>query len=265
MITHYAEVKLQTTSVAGVKQFFSERLGYPVASEYAEQIEVRVNAHTRLTFQESHERLAPVHLAFEVPMAVFDQVVLHLQQLLGIPLAWPDGITVTTFTSGKSVYYKDLDGNLLEWTAHYGITDEVLVPEGLLQVMYLREVGLPVHDVGATTAWFQANLGMKVFKSSELFAFVRGGTAHAVVVSTSRKWIPIGMIAIPPHLTLVLGVSGAAYITQIADRLEGAGYPISWSLDQNELSFQYAGYLIVLRHTPGFLSSWVDALNLPEE
>jgi catechol-2,3-dioxygenase len=109
MITHFAEVTLLTTSIAGVMQLYKERLGYLVTEQSDGKIGVRVNAHTQLTFVEANEKLAPVHLAFEVPMSAFEQVALHLQQQLGQPLTWPDGISITSFSDGKSVYYKDLN------------------------------------------------------------------------------------------------------------------------------------------------------------
>jgi catechol-2,3-dioxygenase len=261
MITHFAEVTLPTCSIHGVKLFYGGQLGLTMLQENDTSIVFRINAHTQLTFIESYEKLAPVHLAFEVPMSAFEQTVQMLRQQCGLPLAWPSGDSVTTFSDGVAIYYKDGDGNLLEWIAHHTIREDVLLPEGPLHVMYLREIGLPVQDVPEASNWLMNNLELELSRSDGLFAFARGGTAHAVVVSVKRKWIPISMAAIPPNIRVVFGTPDQGYIERVVRKLEGISHP--YSVRDKSITFDYSGYPFEVIYRPELPASRMAELGLP--
>lgn len=263
MITHFADVTLPTPSIAGVKQFYG-RLGFKVLEQTKERISFRIQSFSRLTFELSFEPLAPAHLAFEVPMSAFDQVVAELQSRLGPPLVWPDGDTVKSFDSGCNVYYRDGDGHLLEWIAHGYVNEHVFEPEGPLRHLYLREVGLPVEDVRVAAAWLQNRLNFALFQLSDDFAFARGGTAHSVVVSTQRRWIPIEMVALPPRVKVVWGAADLDFIGTISASFEQTGTPHRWNADCTRLEFEYAAYLLAIEFTPTFTAEAINDLNLPE-
>ncbi|MDF2669664.1 MAG: hypothetical protein K0R67_1970 [Paenibacillus sp.] len=261
MITHYAEVTLPTSSIQGVKLFYVSQLGFTIVSESAGSIVIRVNGHTHLTFVAGHDKLAPVHLAFEVPMSAFDQTVDYLRQQCGLPLAWPSGTAVTQFSNGVAIYYKDGDGNLLEWIAHQVIREDVLMPEGPLQVMYLREVGFPVPNVTETVTWFKSTLEMAALKSDDKITFVSGGTVYAVVVDVNRKWIPIDMTAIPPRIKVAFGTPDQDYIQRVASRLDQLHTP--YMLTGTGITWEFDPYIIEIRFSPAFKRSWLERLNLP--
>jgi len=222
MITHVADLTLHTVSLDGVRQFYNGLLGLPIASETASEIRFRVTPFTTLTFAETYEPVAPAHFAFEVPWSSFSDVVAYLKREAGIPLLrWPDGRETIDDGTLANAYFRDGDGHLLEVIAHRYVREDALPQNGPVKILNLREVGFPVEDVSAFRGWLSGRFGMKLAKMHDDFTFAIGGTAHAVVVSKRRRWIPIGMLALPPNMTVTFGLSGRDAPARIRAWAEG--------------------------------------------
>ncbi|KOP67871.1 hypothetical protein AMS62_23410 [Bacillus sp. FJAT-18019] len=258
MITHFAGLKLKTVSIQGVKQFYHGVLHFPVARESEVEIVFQPAPDFTLTFEEAYEPIAPVHLAFEVASSQFDLAVRKLSEQIPL-LKWPNGEAVDRFDSGVNMYFKDGDGHLLEFIAHDDLREGVLAPSGTFGILYLREVGLPVEDPVAARLWMMQLLGLSIAKESEQFAFVIGGTAHAVVVSTKRKWIPITMYALVPSMEITYGVSDESYVDQIRSSLDRR---LIIADDDEGLIFRMYGHRIRMKIT-SFPKDIAARLNLP--
>ncbi|BBH22862.1 hypothetical protein Back11_42070 [Paenibacillus baekrokdamisoli] len=260
MITHYAQLQLHTVSIQGVKQIYQQKLGFPVIYETDEEIRFQPTAHFTLSFLEVSEPLSPAHIAFEVPHSTFDESAAFIRDS-GIPLLqWPDGREVDEFEKGRNIYFRDGDGNLLELISHSYITEGVLPPFGASKIMYLREVGFPADHVIQLREWFKHVLQMKTREESDIFNFVIGGTAHAIVSSTSRRWIPIAMRALPPRGTISFGVTDASFIRQVRSHVEEQS--ILFESDE-ELHFRQYGYSIRLVVAANFDAQIPVLLGLP--
>ncbi|REJ20044.1 MAG: glyoxalase/bleomycin resistance/dioxygenase family protein [Paenibacillaceae bacterium] len=245
MITHFADLALHTVSLEGVRQFYNGLLGIPVVFESDKEIRFQVTPFTTLTFTEAYEPVAPVHFAFEVPWSAFSDVIAYLKEAAGIPLLrWPDGREFVDLDgSGPEInaYFRDGDGHLLEVIAHRYVREDVLPQGGPLKVLYLREVGFPVEDVSEFRGWLSGRFGMKLAKVFDDFTFAIGGTAHAVIASKQRRWIPIRMYALPPNMTVTFGVSGRHTLERIRELT--AGEPIL-SSGEDELTIMRNDYRI---------------------
>jgi hypothetical protein len=265
MITHFAGLQLNTVSKLAVKQFYQERLQFPVIFETEHEISFQPATHFTLSFQEVSEPISPVHIAFEVPYSCFEASVSMVRAATIPLLKWPDGREIDEFETGKNIYFRDGDGNLLEVITHHYIKEGVLPPYGALNVIYLREIGFPVKDVVGFREWLKSILRLRTIKESDNFNFVIGGTAHAIVTSTKRRWIPVAMLALPPQMTVNFGVSDRAFIESARSSLENQG--ISYELDvrrsgTTELSFCKNGYSFRLIPTE-FEQFLPIMLNLP--
>lgn len=258
MITHFAGLKLKTVSIQGVKQFYNGLLHFPIASESEVEVVFQPTPDFTLAFEEAYEPIAPAHIAFEVPYSQFESLIQKLAEQVPL-LKWPDGEVVERFESGVNVYFKDGDGNLLEFIAHDDLKEGVLAPNGTYGVLYLREVGLPVEDPVAARLWMKRTLGLTISKESEQFAFAIGGTAHAVVVSTKRKWIPISMYALAPPLEITYGVTDERFLDRVRSTLDRR---MIVSDNKDGLHFRMYGYSIRMKIT-SFPKDIAARLNLP--
>jgi catechol 2,3-dioxygenase-like lactoylglutathione lyase family enzyme len=240
MITHFAKLELNTVSVQGVKQFYCNQLQFTVSFESADEIHLQPSEHCTLVFKEVNQPLNPVHFAFEVPLTAFDDVV-NLLQSAGVTLLhWPDGRVVDESETGKNVYFRDCDGNLLEIISHTYVQEGVLPPNGFLKILYLREVGIPVDDVVAFRELLVNLFDFKLDNVEDNFTFTIGGTAHVVVVSKKRKWLPIAMTALQPVMDVTFGAPSSQVLNRISNHLDGKSIP--YMQEKDRLHFKIGEY-----------------------
>lgn len=262
MITHFAGLQLHTVSKLAVKQFYYDQLQFPVVFESETAITFQPTPDFALTFTEAFEPIAPAHIAFEVPYSEFEASAAFVRSAGISPLKWPAGHEIDDFETGRNIYFRDGDGNLLEIITHSYVKEGVRAPCGPLKVMYLREIGFPVDDVIGFREWLKDTLQLKTVKEQDNFNFVIGGTAHTIVTSTQRRWIPIAMIALPPRMTVSLGVSDSRFIQQVRTSLEEQGIDNHTNEDDEDLSFSFNGYRLRLVVT-AFPEETAALLNLP--
>lgn len=243
MITHFTQLQLATVSIPSVRQFYHGQLHLPIAYESEVEIRFQPTSQVELVFIETYEAVAPAHYAFEIPYSEFNQVIEAMRMNGIMAQRWPDGREVDEFETGRNIYFRDGDGHLGEFIAHHYVREDILPAHGPYRIMYLREVGFPVDDVIEFREWLSELLGMKLAKAADNFTFVIGGTAHAVVTSKQRKWIPISMLALPPKMEVTLGVSSLEGLNAIAAALPEESILSSSS---EGLRIQRDGYVLKL-------------------
>ncbi|RKP57363.1 glyoxalase/bleomycin resistance/dioxygenase family protein [Cohnella endophytica] len=241
MITRFSRLVLNTVSLQGTKQFYEELLGFEVAFESDDEIRFRPTPDFELVFLEKEEPLTPAHIAFEVPYSAFDEVVALMRER-GIPLSkWPDGRTMDRYETGQNVYFRDDNGNLLEMISHLYVNEDGWQSSGPLQIMYVREIGFPVENVAAFRESLVDLFGMRLTMVSDAFTFAIGGTAHAVIASVRRRWIPISMVALPPKMEVEFQASDSAFVGRVREKLSARGIPFSFE-EGGALAFTLEGY-----------------------
>ncbi|WP_049869458.1 VOC family protein [Paenibacillus sp. D9] len=227
MITHYANVQLHTVSLEGVRQFYGELLQLPVVYRSDSEIRFRVADRSILSFVETFEPISPAHLAFAIPYSRFERVVEWAESRQLTFLKWEDGRAIDDYETGKNIYFRDGDGHLLEIiTDREGDAGSASPFSADFPVLFIREVGFPVESVPEFRQKLVHLLGFELRgEPTDTFTFAVGGTAYAVVVSKKRRWIPIGMIALPPRVGVTLGFNRAADWSEITSRLYASGIP----------------------------------------
>lgn len=257
MITHYADLELMTVSKNGVKQCYADRLQLPVVYESDAFIRFQLTPFTTLSFKETYEPIAPAHFAFQVPYSQFEEAASFVHQSGLFVLRKEDGQFIDETDISKNLYFRDGDGHILEIIAHHYVSEGELQAVGGLKTIYLREIGFPVDSVPIFREWLKSNLEMKTERDQDLFNFVISGTAHAVVVSKQRPWIPIAMKALPPKMKVTFGTPDMDFIYKTAKTISGS------TLESNKLHFAYEDYVFCIEHAPHFERSLIDRLNLP--
>ena len=258
MLTHFAELALQTVSIGGVKQVYADRLGFPICNETEDTVAFAITPFMTLTFVERFEPISPAHFALQVSYAQFYDAV---DVLTSAGLLLVSDVRDSGFQ--RQVYFRDGDGNLLEIIAFDYIPDDVLEALHPLRVLYMREIGFPVVDVASCRAWMMDVLDLKMsVNSSEQFGFMVGGTAHAVVVDQIRPWIPIAMKALPPPMRLVWGTPNLDYLNAVKERLNDREIDVSEA--EEAVGFEMEGYRLEVKYTPEFSEAIVENLKLPK-
>ncbi|WP_242308519.1 glyoxalase/bleomycin resistance/dioxygenase family protein [Bacillus cereus group sp. BfR-BA-01524] len=260
MITHISDIKLQTVSIEGVKQVYKDILSFPIKKETASFIQFEVTPYTTISFQEVYGPIAPAHFAFEISYSKFHETARWLEESGLLIVKWKDGNIIGEENDLFNLYFKDGDGNLLEIIAHSYVKEDVLVPQSPLNILYVREIGLPVKSVPIFTEWLKSNLNMKTMEDGDIFNFVIGGTAYIVATWWQRPWIPIAMKALPPKVHVSFGTPDSAFLQRIQNNFKKNSVP--FECKRNEVSFIEQGYAFSIVHTSEFHSDIPKQLNL---
>jgi hypothetical protein len=257
LITHYAALELQTVSIQGVKQAYADGLQLPILYEASNFIKFQLTPFTTLSFKETYEAICPVHFAIQVPYSQFIDISSFIRQSGLFILKQESGQYIDETNGRKNLYFRDGDGNLLEIIAHEYIKEDQIELSGNLKAMYLREIGFPVKSVPNFRDWLKNTLKMKTERDQDTFNFVIGGTAHAVVVSKERPWIPISMKALPPKMRVTLGTTDINFINKLASKLDNT------LLESDKVYFAKDGYNFCVKYASDFELSLLKKLNLP--
>ncbi|MFS0621662.1 glyoxalase/bleomycin resistance/dioxygenase family protein [Priestia megaterium] len=257
MITHYADLELQTVSIQGVKQAYVGGLQLPILHESSNFIRFQLTPFTTLSFKETYEAIYPVHFAIQVPYSQFNNISSFIRQSGLFILKQENGQYIDETDGRKNLYFRDGDGNLLEIIAHEYIKENQIELSGSLKAMYLREIGFPVKSVPIFRDWLKSTLKMKTERDQDTFNFVISGTVHAVVVSKERPWIPISMKALPPKMLVTLGTTDINFMNKLANKLDNS------FLESDKVYFSKEGYNFCVKYSPDFKSSLLGELNLP--
>ncbi|QUW28895.1 glyoxalase/bleomycin resistance/dioxygenase family protein [Bacillus cereus] len=261
MITHITDIKLQTISIEGVKQVYKDILCFHIKKETTSFIQFEVTPYTTISFQEVYEPIAFAHFAFEIPYSKFHETARWLEKSGLLIVKWKDGHTIDEESGRFNLYFRDGDGNLLEIIAHSYVKEDVLVPQSPLNILYIREIGLPVKSVPVFTEWLKLNLNMKTMEDGDIFNFVIGGTAYIVATWWQRPWIPIAMKVLPPKVHVSFGTPDQAFLQRIQNNLKKNSVP--YECKHDEVSFIQQGYSFTILHTTNLHADIPSKLNLP--
>ena len=253
MITHFAEIHLQTLSPIGVRQVYHDALAFPILSESEDDIRIAITPHTALHFTRSSVPIKPAHLAFEVRHSTYADTA-DLLEYTHVALC---GDVETETTHQR--YFKDGDGNILEAYSHDYVNESVIVPENALGVMYLREAGLVVDDLAGCWDWLAETFGTTNTRGDRngKFSIVAAGTAHFVLNHVTRRWVPIDATALKPQMRITLGTPSLNDIAEIRK------HPDCIQSTDGSLFLQREEYLFQIQHTPDFNSAIPQRLKLP--
>jgi hypothetical protein len=261
MITHIADLELQTLSIEGVKQVYGDRLCLPIVKETDSFVQFQVTPYTTISFRETFEPIKPAHFAFQVPFSTFYESAKWIRESGLLIARWEDGREIDEEDGLLNMYFRDGDGNILEIIAHKYVEEEVLISQSSLRILYLREVGCPVESVPAFREWLKTNLSMKTREDGEIFNFVNSGTAYIVATWWKRPWIPIAMKALPPNMHVTFGTPNVSFLQEIERNLHQSN--VQCTVIDKEVSFKQEGYSFSVRHTPEFEANTPSKLRLP--
>ncbi|WP_088105522.1 VOC family protein [Halalkalibacter urbisdiaboli] len=260
MITHFSGITIPTVSIQHVRQVYAELLRFPIMDEFQQEITFQITECCTLTFVEKNQPITPVHFAIQVSFSTFYETVRFIEDSGLLVLNWPDGHTVDKQKGRVNLYFRDGDGNLLEIIAHDYINEQVVLPYGPLNALYIREIGFPVSNVSNFRDWLHTVLEMKTSgPAQDTFNFVISGTAHAVVSWEGRPWIPIAMKALPSTIHVSLATNNPTFINKVKRKLRHREDLYS----DDVLSFEKSGYSFSLKYAPVYSVEKLKALNLP--
>lgn len=170
--------------------FYKKTLGLPCHRISDDAFQV-TTLHTLLEFYQSGPEQY-YHFAFLLPTGTIHEAITYLESR-NIELLLLEGEKIVHFSPGKAIYFKDPDGNIVEWIERPSVSEAnglKFHPENLVCV---NEIGFPVSDPLEVAGKLVSEYGIKPenpdgFK--EEFCWVGDARGVLIVVKKGRNWLP---------------------------------------------------------------------------
>jgi len=207
---------LLTGRLEELKQFYTARLGLPLAEEEADAFAVAAGL-SMLRFERCGEELQPYyHAAFHIAADRSGEAAGALAAAGIEPYRFPDGSHTMYSVSwhAASVYYRDPAGNILELIAHEEGPWRNAAGTGPLGIASIAEIGLPVADVRGTAAELCEAFGLGAYRDDgdERFAAIGDAEGMLILSRTGRIWVGSDREArVFPAAVKLAGVRGAEW------------------------------------------------------
>jgi catechol-2,3-dioxygenase len=185
-------IELLTTNVRSQHDFYSEILDLPVKSSIG-KLEVQAGTTTLVFDQAQPDFDSAYHFAFNIP-----------ENQLPAAMQWSSGrfnllndetgkkLFVSNNWNSHSVYFKDPEGNVLEFIARHDMKNAVTDKFDSKQILNVSEIGLPSENVIELANELCTQLGLSVFhqEPNESFTPVGDDNGLFILPIKDRIWIP---------------------------------------------------------------------------
>lgn len=193
---------LHASDLGAQRTFYTELLGLPVEADQADSLTLRAGS-TALRFVPG-EVAGPYHFAFNVPEDRFGSARAWLEERVTLlPDETGEAIFHSDNWNADMVYFRDADGNILEFIARHTLPAAPGSGFGVADVLGVSELGLPTPDVPATARDLQDRFDLPTYgETSPTFAPLGDEEGLLIVVPVGRGWFPVGEPArrVPFHL-----------------------------------------------------------------
>jgi catechol 2,3-dioxygenase-like lactoylglutathione lyase family enzyme len=188
-----SEIQLLSDDLTATVKYYTDVLG--LRKIYQDNEKVSFDAGTSiLTFIKS-ENVSPVyHFAFNIPpyqlMEAFQWM---KQRTVLLPIS--DGVEIADFVNwnAKAFYFKDNNGNILEFIARYDLDIKAEKPFDSTSIVSICEIGIVSDDVTATANDISKNYQVPLFPKQPLLVNFGAMGDHEglfILSKTGRHWHP---------------------------------------------------------------------------
>lgn len=218
------QLNLYSTQIDDQWQFYKGILGLP-CDRIADQT-FRVNTlHTQLEFQHSGPEQY-YHFAFLLPTGTMHEAITYLESR-GIELLMLDGEKIVHFNPGQAIYFKDPDGNIVEWIERPSVQDGTGLKFDPANLVCVNEIGLPVERPRNTARLLMDRDGIIPENPegfSDEFCWVGDARGVLIVVKKGRNWLPTDISSVTNHFKIQYRSKGESYHLEIkGDEIEIIG------------------------------------------
>ena len=188
-----SEIQLLSHDIDATHHFYSHVLGLKASYQDDEKVSF-IAGTSALTFIRSENVSAVDHFAFNIPPHLLDEA-LHWVRLRCPILPLEDGEEIADFTSwnAKAFYFKDNNGNILEFIARFNLN---IIIDGHFDsscILSVSEIGIVTDDVPALRQSISKKYQVPVFSKPPLQDnFTAMGDDHGLFIlsKTGRPWHP---------------------------------------------------------------------------
>lgn len=194
----FQQVTLFTEHLNEQISFYCETLGFN-CNNAPHSFKFNTGA-TEITFKKGKAG-GEYHFTFLIPNNCLESVINFLEKrdIALIPL---NNEKIIHFEDGRSIYFFDADGNILEFIERPDLDYESTGDFSISEIIKMNELGLVVEDPLLTSEQLMAQYHIKPYKSSlfsPVFCWVGDMNGAFIVVKKGRKWLPTEISAKSVH------------------------------------------------------------------
>jgi catechol-2,3-dioxygenase len=189
-----SEIQILSDDLIGTAKFYTEVLNFKQLHADEEKVSFAAGAST-LTFLRS-ENVHPVyHFAFNISPLQLQQALAWTKARTAVLPVAEDGQEIADFVdwNARAFYYKDNNGNILEFIARYNLDVKTEEPFDSSSIISISEIGIVTDDVPAERKSISEKYNVPIFSKPPLpDNFTAIGDDHGLFIlsKTHRPWHP---------------------------------------------------------------------------
>ena len=194
-----SEIQLLSDDLIETAKFYGEVLGLDIIYRDEKKISFAAGVSV-LTFLKS-EDLSPVyHFAFNITPIKIEEALAWVKARIAV-LIDAEGVEIVDFSNwkAKSVYFKDNNGNILEFIARFDLPCDIVDrPFDNGSIISISELGIVAEDVSAFSEMITLEYNVPVFsrqKPQENFAALGDDEGLFILSKKERHWYPTDIAA----------------------------------------------------------------------
>ena len=212
---------LETDNLAQSITFYQNTLGLSLLEQTENTVRFRAG-ETHLIFTENKNHKSFYHFAFTIETNHLEQAIAWAQanQIELLPSPQDEIITHFDTWKAKSIYFWDLNGNLLEFIAREDIQTVPDQPFSPKEMLNISEIGIVTAHPMSTAESIMKQTGLAYFSKSEplpAFCAIGDDEGLLIFVNPERNWYPTQYKAQPSAATIELEVNNTTHTIIASD------------------------------------------------
>ncbi|REH54589.1 catechol-2,3-dioxygenase [Tenacibaculum gallaicum] len=210
------EIELKTIDIKPIKDFYANVLELPTTQSDNKSIRIKIGA-SYLNFIEDSENPPPAyHLAFNIPKNKLQEAINWSINKVRFVKKEKE-VLITNFENwnANSVYFYDIDGNILEFIARHDLDNTATEQFNSSQILNISEFGIVKDRPDIYGKYLIDTYGLRLFEknhNSETFTALGDDNGLLIIVKTNRNWYPTETPSKASTATIKLNNSGTDVI-----------------------------------------------------
>ncbi|WP_047788499.1 VOC family protein [Tenacibaculum mesophilum] len=188
------EIEIKTIDIKPIKNFYKNVLELPTTQSDNKSICIKIGA-SYLKFIEDTKNPPPAyHLAFNIPENKLQEAIDWSANRFEF-VKKENEVLITNFENwnANSVYFYDVDGNILEFIARHDLDNTATEQFNSSQVLNISEFGIVKDRPDVYGKYLIDTYGLHLFEknhNSETFTALGDDNGLLIIVKTNRNWYP---------------------------------------------------------------------------
>ncbi|CAM1361087.1 Glyoxalase [Tenacibaculum litoreum] len=213
------EIELKTIDIKPIKDFYANVLELPTMQSDNKSIRIKIGTSYLKFIEDSKNPSPDYHLAFNIPENKLQEAIEWSADKFEF-VKKENEVLITNFENwnANSVYFYDVDGNILEFIARHDLDNATTEQFNSNQILNISEFGIVKDRPDIYGKYLIDTYGLHLFEknhNSETFTALGDDNGLLIIVKTNRNWYPTETPSKASTATIKLTNSGTETILKI--------------------------------------------------